>query len=402
MTFGPPARVLRPAGRSGRPGRTAPSRRACHDGAVHRLPIPRPAASRAAAVPAALVAALATPAAALAHGSVPPDPPDALAILLTWRWEPSVAIPLVVAALGWLALAARVDAAHPDSPVPFVRTLCWFGGLGAIALALQSGIEGYDTTLFSIHMIQHMLLVFVAAPLLALGAPVTLLLRAATPGVRARWILPVLHSRALRVLAHPVVAWILFTAVMWLSHFSPLFDAALEDRTIHELEHALFLGSGLLFWWPVVGLDPAPHRMRHVGRIMYAFLQMPQNSFLAMAVLFAEEPLYHHYATLGAPYGIDALADQKLAGGLMWFFGDLLFLGVLAGLLWVWMRSEQRSAAAADRRVDGEREALRRRADAFAARKAARLAGETGADAGEGVAAPEPQPAGGGAPSSSR
>ena len=316
--------------------------------------------------------ALLTAGVAAAHGgSVPDAPPDLVGILTTWRLDLPIAVPLVLVAAGWVVLVLRIGGAHPDSPVPLRRSVFFLGGLAAIAVALLSGIDGYDTVLFSVHMIQHLLLAFVAAPLLALGAPVTVLLRAASPGIRSRWILPILHSRLLSVLSHPVVAWLLFTSVMWIIHFSPLFDAALEDPGIHRLEHSLFLVSALLFWWPVVGLDPAPHRMGHAARIMYAFLQMPQNSFLAMAVLFAEDPLYHHYATLGSPYGIDALADQKLAAGYMWFFGDLLFLGVLAALLAGWMRREQLGAVAADRRTDIEREALRLRADELAARKAA-------------------------------
>ena len=78
----------------------------------------------------------------------------------------------------------------------------------------------------------------------------------------------------MRVLAFPVVAWMLFAGVMWVSHFSPLFDAALEDPLVHDLEHALFLGAALLFWWPAVALDPAPWRMAHPARALYVFLQM--------------------------------------------------------------------------------------------------------------------------------
>lgn len=309
-----------------------------------------------------------------AHGSFPAQPPTLVGVLTTWSFEPSILIPLLVSLVGWFLIVRRIDAAHPARRVPRVRSAAFLGGLAAIALALMSGIEEYDTTLFAVHMIQHMLLVFVAAPLLALGAPVTQLLRASTPGVRSRWILPVLRSRILGVLSHPVVAWIGFTGVMWISHFSPLFEAALENPGIHELEHALYLGSALLFWWPIVALDPAPHRMKLPARLMYVFLQMPQNSFLAMALLFAEDPLYPHYVTLGSPYGIEALADQKLAAGFMWFFGDVLFLAVLVALLAMWMRREERDTAVADRRLDDEREVLRVRADSFAQRKADELA----------------------------
>src|SRR5262249_20146973 len=151
-----------------------------------------------------------------------------------------------------------------------------------IVLALGSPIEYYDTTLFSVHMIQHLLLAMVAAPLLAIAAPITLVLRFSSPEARRRWILPVLHSTPVRVLSAPPVAWGILAGVMWFSHFSPLFDAALEDGTLHRLEHALYLGTAMLFWWPVVGADPSPHRLSHPARILYLALGMPLSSFLGL------------------------------------------------------------------------------------------------------------------------
>ncbi|MCI0584363.1 MAG: cytochrome c oxidase assembly protein [Chloroflexi bacterium] len=315
---------------------------------------------------------------AAAHGPVPAEAPDAGNLLLGWSFEPVLVLPLLVAAVAWWRLLDAVDRGHPDRPVGPLRRWSFLAGLGAIAVALQSGIERYDTTLFSIHMVQHVLLTLVSPLLLALGAPVTQLLRAASPATRARWILPVLRSRVVAFVSHPVVAWLVFTVVMWATHFSPLFDRSLEDPLVHDLEHGLFLGAGLLFWWPVIGLDPAPRRMRHPGRILYLFLQMPQNSFLAMAILFAGAPLYPHYATLGSPYGIDALADQRLAAGLMWFIGDLVFLAALLAVLAGWMRSEDRGAAAAERRADVERDRIREREDALRRRRAGDL--EAGAE----------------------
>ena len=240
------------------------------------------------------------------------------------------------------------------------------------AVALLSGIEAYDTALFSVHMTQHLLLTLVAAPLIALGAPITTLLRAATPNVRRTILLPILHSRVLRVLAFPVVTWIVFAAVMWGSHFSPLFDASLEDPLVHDLEHALFLGAGLLFWWPVVGLDPSPWRLAYPVRLMYVFLQMPQNTFLAVTILGSGIPLYAHYASLGRTWGPSPLEDQQIAGGLMWLGGDILFLAAMAAILAGWMRHEQRGAAAGDRRDDRERADIRERE----VRLAERVAGE--------------------------
>src|SRR6185503_11735033 len=238
-------------------------------------------------------------------------------LVLGWTFEPAVTLSLVVAALVWLRLVARVDAAHPATPVPRRRSVAFLAGLATIGIALMSGIDAYDTTLFSVHMVQHLLLTMVAAPLLALGAPITLLLRAATPNVRRRLILPILHSRVLRVTGFPVVTWLVFAGVMWGTHFSPLFDASLENPLVHDLEHALYLGAGLLFWWPAVGLDPSPWRMPHPVRAMYVFLQMPQNTFLAVTILNSTAVLYAHYGSLVRPWGPTALDDQRVAGALM-------------------------------------------------------------------------------------
>jgi cytochrome c oxidase assembly factor CtaG len=309
---------------------------------------------------------LGAPGIANAHGAIPPDAPSPASLVLGWSLDPVIAGGLLIAALAWIWIVRRVTRLHPGHPVPAARTAAFFGGLVAIAVALQSGIERYDTTLFSIHMVQHLFLMLVAAPLIALSAPVTQLLRAASPDARSRWLLPILHSTPVAAIGHPIVAWLSFTVVVWASHFSPLFDLALEDRGVHQLEHGLYLASSLLFWWPVIGADPARRRLPYPVRALYLLLQLPANSFLGMAILFAPAALYHHYATLGSPYGISALADQQTAGGIMWLAGDVAFIAALLALVAAWMRHEDRDAPAAERRADAQRAILAARADEFA------------------------------------
>jgi putative membrane protein len=275
-----------------------------------------------------------------------------MAVLTAWSFEAHVWLPLVLAFAVYRLAVRRVDRAHPDTRVPVRRSVAWSAGLVVLAVALQSPIEAYDTTLFSVHMVQHLLVTMVAAPLLALGAPITLLLRVARPMSRKRWILPILHSRAVRVLAFPVVAWVLFAAVMWTSHFSPLFDAALESEVVHLLEHALFLGSAMLFWWPVVGADPAPWRLPHPARVAYLFLGMPQSSFLGLAIFSSATLLYPHYATLDRTWGPTPLEDQQLAGGIMWAGGDLLFLIAMGFAVAAWLRHEESEGERLDARLD--------------------------------------------------
>jgi putative membrane protein len=323
-----------------------------------------------AAALAAGVLGAAVPAVVLAHGAVPAEPPSPGGLLLAWHVEPLVAGGLLVAAAGWLWIVRRVARLHPGNGVPWPRTASFFGGLAAIAVALQSGIERYDTTLFSVHMLQHLLLMLVAAPLLVLAAPVTQLLRASSPEVRQRRLVPVLHSSVVAALGHPVVTWLTFTLVVWLTHFSPLFNDALEDRGVHDLEHGAYLAASVLFWWPVIAADPARLRLPYPVRVLYLLLQLPVNSFLGMAILFADSPLYAHYATLDAPYGITALADQQLAGGAMWLAGDVVFIGAILLVVAAWMRHEERDAPAAERRVEAQRAALAERAAELARARA--------------------------------
>jgi putative copper resistance protein D len=181
------------------------------------------------------------------------------------------------------------------------------------------------------------------------------------------------------VVAFPVLAWLLFAGVMWASHFSPLFDAALEDEWLHRLEHALFLGSALLFWWPAVGPDPSPWRLAPAARVLYVGLQMPQNTFLALAIYLSSVPLYPHYSTTGRGWGPAPLEDQQIAGGIMWLGGDIAFLVIVVLLVAAWMRHDERRTVGEDRRLAVEEAAIRERAERLAARRGA----EAG-DAGEG------------------
>ena len=336
------------------------------------VPRVRPAtASALLAAALAVVAGGVAPRAAIAHGGGVPPAPEPGSFLFDWSFDPLVWLPAIAALLLWRYGSRKVAREHPAHPVARRRTVSWTLGVVAILVALDSGIERYDTTLFSVHMVQHLVLTLLAPPLLLFAGPITLILQASSPETRRRWILPVLHSRALRALSFPVVAWILFAAVMWASHFSPLFDLSLEHEWVHRLEHMLFLGAALLFWWPVVGPDPSPWRMTPAVKVLYVGLQMPQNTFLALAIYLASVPLYPHYVTTIRPWGPTPLEDQQTAGGIMWLGGDFAFLTMVILLVLAWMRHEERRTVGEDRRLEVERAAIRERELALAARLAA-------------------------------
>jgi len=311
---------------------------------VHPLLRPLPA------LPAAVLLLATSATQAVAHGPDVPAPtfPD---VLLRWSLDPLpiVGVAVAAAAYGWAV--RRVSRAHPENRHPPLRTVAYLAGLGSILLALISPVEAYEGQLFSVHMVQHMLLELVAAPLILLGAPATLALRAASPSVR-RGLLAILHSRAVAVVSFPLLTWLLFAAVNWGWHFSTLYDQALENDALHYLQHATFLVAALLFWWPVIGADPSRWRLPHPVRLFYLFLAMPQNSFLGVALMSAPQVLYPHYLTNLRDWGPAALADQNMGGVLMWVFGDVVFLLAMGGVVAAWVRHEDRRTARLDARLD--------------------------------------------------
>lgn len=273
------------------------------------------------------------------HGPTPPE--LSLQALLYWAWPPVVTIAVALVGLLWVRATRQVAREHPGNPYPRRRTVSFVAALALLLLALQSGIERYDTTLFSIHMIQHLILLFPVPILMLQAGPVTLLLRVASPRWRAR-ILSVLQSRVVGVISHPIVGWTLLVAVMWGTHLSILFDAALEDPLIHDMEHMLYLSTALLFWAPIFSMDPIRHRLRGAAALIYLIAQMPQNSFLGVAIMWSTTPLYPHYVTLQRAWGPSPLEDQQLAGAIMWLVGDALFLAAIFAVLASLAKSEER------------------------------------------------------------
>jgi len=291
--------------------------------------------------------------------------PTLATIFTSWSAELLPWVGVATATLAYLIAVWVVNRAHPVTRVPRWRVAAWLAGIAVIAIALGSAVDVYADAIFSVHMVQHLLLAMVAPPLLAIGAPATLALRAASPRIRRSLLLPILHSRLVKAVSWPPVGWTLFAVVMWATHFSPLFNAALENDGLHSMEHLLFLGTAMLFWWPVVGADPAPWRLPHAGRVAYLFLGMPWSSFLGLAIFSASAVLYPHYATLALGWGPPPLADQALAGGIMWAGGDLLFLIGLGVAIWLWLNEEDAKGRRHDAKLDRER-AARDRAGSMA------------------------------------
>lgn len=307
---------------------------------------------RASLVSIAVIAALA-PSSALAHGAAPE--PSAWNFLTRWEFDPIFI--LITGFSLWMYFSAvrQVNRVHVRSPWARKRSVYFVSGVAVMVFAVASPPASYDTTLFSVHMVQHLLLTMVAAPLMLLGTPITLALRAAAPDVRKRVLLPFLHSSFVRAVTFPVFPWLLFTFVLWGSHFTPLYNDALDHVWLHRVEHVAYLGAALLFWWEVIGIDPTPWRMHHAVRALYVFLAMPLNSWLAVSIYSSDHVLYGHYESLVRTWGPAPLLDQQLAGVVMWVFGDMMFLITLGAIIAAWVKQDERDAKRQDRELARQR-----------------------------------------------
>ena len=322
---------------------------------AHRPDIHAAALAGLAASLAVLAAWLLAPAAALASGAAtsPTPPPSLLDLVTGWSFDLTVQVPVMASALAFVWAVRRVNARHPASPVPAARTITFLAGLAVVEYALQGPPDAWSEVLFSVHMIQHLLLMIVAAPLLVASAPVTLALRVASPRARTQWILPILHSRLVRMLTNPLIASALFAGILWVTHFTVIYELTLQDGLLHDAEHLAFLAAGLLFWWPMLGRDPSPWRVSHPVRLVAMLFEMSQGAFLGIAIMNAGAPLYAYYANIHLGW-ISTMADQQLAGAIMWGGGGVGFL--IAGLVvfYDWMGAEEQAAARIDARLDRE------------------------------------------------
>jgi cytochrome c oxidase assembly factor CtaG len=284
---------------------------------------------------------------------VPPF--DAGRLLTGWEFAP---VPLVVTvwAAGLYLLGVRSLNRRGDA-WPVGRTVVFVGvGMGSFYVVTSSGLAAYDTTLLSVHMVQHMVLAMLVPLALALGAPVTLALRT-LPHTPRRWLLAVLHSRVAKVLSFPPLTLALYIVTPWALYFSSWYDASLSHVWLHELMHVHLVMVGTLFFWPIVGIDPLPGRVGYPVRMLLVVLTLPFHAFLGVTIMGQDTLLGgDHYRALrelpGYGWLPDPLDDQHLAGGLLWSSGDLVGL-VLFGVLFAqWVRSSMKEAAREDRRLD--------------------------------------------------
>ncbi len=273
----------------------------------------------------------------LAHATAPPSQ------LWVWSSPP----PAVVLALGLAALAyARgVRRLRRDDPalLPWRRIAAFHGGLTVLALAIAPPLHALASTLFSAHMVQHVLIVVVAAPLLVAGRPAVVLAAGLRAGSGGRHVVAsvVTRARALPLVLAPVITGL----VLWAWHLPTLYELALANEAVHLAEHAMFLGAAVLFWGV---LADSRHRgpLGPPAAVLAVLANAVQGAALGAVITFAAAPLYPIHAARAAEWGMPPLDDQRLAGVIMWVPPGLVYVGVMVALLVGWF-------AELDERTDG-------------------------------------------------
>ena len=284
-------------------------------------------------------------------------PPTVSRLLFDWRFDLIYGTAAIVLAALYLAGVRRLRKRGDAWPVG--RLVSWLAGCFVLLMATSSGIGRYSPAMFSVHMGSHMLLAMVAPVLFVLGGPVTLALRAlpasskdSPPGPR-EWLLAFVQSPVSKALTHPLVALALFVGSFYALYFSGLFDAALQYHWAHLLMNAHFLLVGYLFYWPVIGVDPSPRKLPHMGRLGMMFGAMPFHAFFGVILMSMQTIVGEtFYRGLKLPWVGNLLTDQRLGGGIAWASGEIPVLLVLIALLVQWARTDEREARRSDRRED--------------------------------------------------
>ena len=276
----------------------------------------------------------------IGHAGAPIQPHD--------LWSAWNADPLLLAGLGIVAVsfARGRRPARPAAPVARRRAWCVAGGLAAIAIALLSPLDAASRSLASAHMVQHIALILIAAPLLVLGAPGAAILRGAPALTRralARWRGPLRSLRRVSLaIGTPVTAWLIHVGVLWFWHAATPYDTAVQNDVVHAAEHLTLTITAIIFWRAVLSPFGTLRARNGIG-ILLVFAMGLQSVFLSALLTFATTPWYAAYAETTEAWGLTRLEDQQLAGAIMWVPAGFAYAGVGLALVLTWIRWTERS-----------------------------------------------------------
>jgi putative membrane protein len=281
--------------------------------------------------------------AALGHEGGPLEPDE---VWSAWNWDPLILLSILIPA--WLYLhgvRSLWEKAGPGRGVSLRHILAFIVGLLALFAALISPIDALAVTLFSAHMVQHLLLIMVAAPLLVLGVPPAAQAWAIPSpwrvGLGRWWHRQIILRRAWQAFTNPALVWMLHALAVTIWHIPLFYQAALVNEFVHFLEHASFFFTALLFWM-VVFKSGARGQMNYGLSMLYVFTMMMYQGVLGALITFSRSPWYPLYEESVASWGMTLLEDQQLAGAIMWVPGNFVYLLVFIWLLWQWFESMER------------------------------------------------------------
>jgi len=284
----------------------------------------------------------------LADGSLPPLRGSQL---FSTQFD-FVPVAMIVAALVlYLWGVKRVNQRQPRHLWAGRKTAAFIAALVTTGLAIFSFVGVYDGELFWDHMVQHLLLIMVAAPLFAISSPIDLTWRATT-GTSHIVVTEVLRSWPARIFGHPVVAFCLYAVVIPVTHLTVWYNYTLEHETVHNAEHLVFLFIGYLFWRQIFGSDPNERRMHPILQFGYLFLAIPIDTFTGLSLDQAVHELFPAYLSMHRTWGPSLVDDLHIGGVIMWVGGDTLMLWPMIPVARRWMHLEERRAVRIDRELD--------------------------------------------------
>lgn len=288
--------------------------------------------------------------------------PSLATIALDWRFDLIFGTAAIVAAVVYLGGVWRLRRRGDTWPVG--RTAAWLLGCLALLVATSSGLGRYAPAVFSVHMMSHMMLSMLVPVLMVLGAPMTLALRAIPPAGRGQppgpreWVLSGIHSRYSRFFTHPVIAITIFVGSFYILYLGGVFEAIAENHSAHLAMNLHFLISGYLFYWLVIGIDPAPRQVSPVAKLGIVWGSLPFHAFFGVALMLTSAVIAEEwYKSLMLPWNIDLYSDQQTGGGIAWATGEFPLMLVMVALLVQWQRQDGRQARRFDRRAERDGDA---------------------------------------------
>lgn len=272
--------------------------------------------------------------------------------LTQWSFDPGIVAGVAVASVLYWRGRRRLSDARRGPPTSRWHVLAFYAGLVVVLLALETPVDALAATLFSFHMIEHLLLIMIAAPLILLGDPAVTLMRGVPLTTRRNVLGKVGQSQihtlgsAFGTINRPIPAAAIFLADLYLWHWNYLFNLTLRNDAVHVAEHLCFLLTALLLWTQVIDQRALHPRLTYFQRAIYAVLVGAAGNLLAMYFVFSTVPLYSYARVTHRPFGLTALGDQQLAGGIMWVPVLFLFSGAFAVFMYLGLAEDARQVDA--------------------------------------------------------